>query len=142
MSLIPSRHDRQQWSPASSSPSSPAQPEERLWRAVIDLAFRDAVKGASVWYGARTRRQMETYQSRLRDEARSWLLDGGRHFVMVCDLAGRDPSEVRDQARKILSDPEAMRQFVAAGKTVGRGRRRSRVKSSRKVKKGLEKRAN
>ena len=113
---------------------SPTLPEERLWRAVIDLAFRDAVEGPRVWYGARTQQQFEALSARMQDEARSWLLSGSRDFVMVCDLAGRDPAEVREKAERLLSDPEAMRRFAEAGKVTARGRRVTGQKNRKRLK--------
>lgn len=89
-------------------------PEQRLWREVIDCAFRDAVELPKLWFGTRSREHLERHRHRLQDEARSWLLSGGADFVLVCDLAGRCPVEVRDQARRLLGDPETLARYRAA----------------------------
>lgn len=36
-----------------------------------------------------------------RDGARNWLLRGGEDFRDVCEMAGLDPSTVRDRARTL-----------------------------------------
>ncbi|WP_119169002.1 hypothetical protein [Algihabitans albus] len=89
-------------------------PEQRLWREVIDCAFRDAVELPKLWFGSRSRDHLERHRTRLQDEARRWLLSGGRDFVVVCDLAGRCPAEVRDQARRLLGEPETLARYRAA----------------------------
>lgn len=86
--------------------------EQRLWREVIDCAFRDAVELPRLWFGSRSRDHLERHRARLQDEARSWLLSGGQDFVLVCDLADRCPVEVRDQARRLLGDPQLVDAFV------------------------------
>ena len=133
MSVARSRHPRQSWSVADVD-HSPTLPEERLWRAVIDLAFRDAVEGPRVWHSARTREQFEALSGRAQEDAQRWLLSGSRDFVMVCDLAGRDPVEVKEKAERLLSDPEAMRRFIEAGKVTARGRRATGRKSRQRLK--------
>ena len=89
-------------------------PEQWLWREVIDCAFRDAVELPKLWFGSRSRSHLERHRARLQDEARRWLLSGGHDFVMVCDLAGRCPAEVRDQARRLLGEPETLARYRAA----------------------------
>ena len=66
-----------------------SSPCERLWREVIDLAFREAVQPPKVWYGVKNPRHLETLRTRLQHEARDWLLSGGQDFVTVCGKARR-----------------------------------------------------
>lgn len=91
-----------------------ATPSERLFRAVIDQAFRDAVTLPKIWYRPGTDRHLETTRQRLQDEARRWLLSPGADFVLVCDLAGRDPVEVHEKARKLLGDPDLTAAFASS----------------------------
>lgn len=102
--------------------------EQRLWRAVIDCAFRDAVELPKLWFGSRSREHLERHRHRLQDEARRWLLSGGDDFVLVCDLAGRCPVEVRDQARRLLDDPEMQARYRVARDGLS-GRRSAGTKS-------------
>jgi hypothetical protein len=37
-----------------------------------------------------------------RDQARHFFLEGGNHFNLVCELAGRDPTYVQQRVRKII----------------------------------------
>ena len=106
-------------------------PEQWLWREVIDCAFRDAVELPRLWFGSRSRNHLERHRARLQDEARSWLLSGGHDFVMVCDLAGRCPAEVRDQARRLLAEPETLARYRAARDSLP-GRRSAGSKSAAK----------
>ena len=103
--------------PAIESPAETASAEERLWRAVIDVAFRDAVELPKIWFGIRSAEALQIRRERLRQEARDWLLNNNRDFVIVCDLAGRDPSEVRDQARRLLSSADLRAAFVDVRRT-------------------------
>lgn len=103
-------------SQANERPSSPC---ERLWREVIDLAFREAVQPPKVWYGVKNPKHLETLRTRLQHEARDWLLSGGQDFVTVCDLAGRNPAEVRQMARRLLSASELKAAFAAAPRVKG-----------------------
>ena len=88
----------------------PATPVEGLFRAVIDLAFRDAAEIRGVGYVSGNRTSLQ----RMQDEARNWLLSGGRDFRLICDLAGRDPAEVREQAHKLLNDPDLCAAYAGA----------------------------
>lgn len=61
--------------------------EQRLWLAVLETAFEDAL-------GHNDPRQKES--------ARRWFLDGGRNFKLVCDLANFDAGFVRKRALSII----------------------------------------
>lgn len=89
-------------------------PSERLFRAVIDQAFRDAVTLPKIWYRRGTDRHLKTTRQRMQDEARRWLLSGDRDFQLICDLAGRCPAEVLEQARRLLGDSELTAAYAAA----------------------------
>lgn len=113
--------------PAIESLAETASGQERLWRAVIDLAFRDAVELPKVWFGTRCVEHAMRHRHRLQQEARDWLLNNNRDFVIVCDLAGRDPSEVRCQARKLMGSADLRAAFVEV-------RRSSAYRSHNRVK--------
>ena len=37
-----------------------------------------------------------------RDQARHFFMEGGFHFNLICELAGRNPEYVQQKARKLL----------------------------------------
>ena len=78
-------------------------PEKELWIAVLSRAALDAVKGpphlnmdlrSNV-----THKNNYTYD---RDQARHFFLQGGAHFNLVCELAGRNPKYVQAKIRKVI----------------------------------------
>ena len=78
-------------------------PEKDLWVAVLTRAVLDACKGAPrLNMSLRsniTHKNNYTYD---RDQARHFFLQGGSHFNLVCELAGRNPDYVKQQVRKII----------------------------------------
>ena len=37
-----------------------------------------------------------------RDQARHFFLEGGRHFTLICEMAGRNAQYVQERVKKIL----------------------------------------
>ena len=76
-------------------------PEKDLWVAVLTRAALDACKGPPhlVYASNITRKNNYIYD---RDQARHFFLQGGTHFNLVCELAGRDPTYVQQRVRKII----------------------------------------
>jgi hypothetical protein len=37
-----------------------------------------------------------------RDQARHFFLEGGKHFTLICEMAGRNATYVQEKVRKIL----------------------------------------
>ena len=78
-------------------------PEKDLWVAVLCRAAVDACKGpprlnmdlrSNV-----THKNNYTYD---RDQARHFFMEGGSHFRLICELAGRNPIYVQQRVRKII----------------------------------------
>ena len=114
--------------PSIESPAETAIAEERLWRAVIDVAFRDAINPPLALMSGGHRDSIQAQRDRLISRARHWLLEDRSDFVVVCDLAGRDPHEVREQARRLLGDERLTASFIAAKRDgYGRNERRRRT---------------
>jgi hypothetical protein len=65
-------------------------PERRLYQAVVAVAVEDACYG-----GCKRDRRRE------RDQARAWLLGGGKDFQFVCHAAGLDPDDIRENAERL-----------------------------------------
>jgi hypothetical protein len=78
-------------------------PEKDLWVAVLSRAALDACKGPPrLNMDLRsniTHKNNYTYD---RDQARYFFMTGGSHFNLVCELAGRNPVYVQQQAPILL----------------------------------------
>ena len=78
-------------------------PEKDLWVAVLCRAVLDACKGPPDL--DMTRPANITHKNHYhydRDQARHFFLEGGSHFRLVCEMAGRNPVYVQAQIRKVL----------------------------------------
>tara|TARA_Y100001951_G_scaffold13201_1_gene8503 strand:- start:194 stop:754 length:561 start_codon:yes stop_codon:yes gene_type:complete len=78
-------------------------PEKDLWVAVLCRAVLDACKGPPhLDMSRRANISHKNHYNYNRDQARHFFLEGGSHFNLICELAGRDPSYVQQQVRKII----------------------------------------
>ena len=78
-------------------------PEKELWVAVLCRAALDACKGPPDL--DMTRPANITHKNHYhydRDQARHFFLEGGSHFRLICELAGRNPEYVQSRIRKVL----------------------------------------
>jgi hypothetical protein len=67
-------------------------PEKDLWVAVLCRAALDACKGPPDL--DMTRKANVSHKNNYnynRDQARHFFIDGGYHFRLICDMAGRNP---------------------------------------------------
>ena len=78
-------------------------PETSLWVAVLCRAALDACKGPPHLNMTlpcnNSHHNAYTYN---RDQARHFFLEGGFHFSLICEMAGRNPTYVQERVRKIL----------------------------------------
>ena len=78
-------------------------PEKDLWIAVLCRAVLDACKGPPDLDMSRpaniTHKNHYHYD---RDQARHFFIEGGSHFKLICEMAGRNPDYVQDRIRKVL----------------------------------------
>ena len=78
-------------------------PEKELWVAVLCRAALDACKGPPDLDMTRpaniTHKNHYDYD---RDQARHFFTEGGSHFRLICELAGRNPQYVQDKVRKVI----------------------------------------
>ena len=78
-------------------------PEKDLWVAVLCRAVLDACKGPPDLDMSRpaniTHKNHYHYD---RDQARHFFKEGGAHFRLICELAGRNADYVQAQIRKVL----------------------------------------
>ena len=78
-------------------------PEKDLWVAVLCRAVLDACKGPPDLDMTRianiTHKNHYHYN---RDQARHFFMDGGYHFRLICEMAGRNPEYVQAKVRTVL----------------------------------------
>ena len=78
-------------------------PEKDLWVAVLCRAVLDACKGPPMLNMDlkcnRSHKNIYTYD---RDQARHFFKEGGYHFRLICEMAGRNPAYIQEKIRKVL----------------------------------------
>jgi len=78
-------------------------PEKDLWVAVLTRAVLDACKGPpDLDMTRRANVSHKNHYNYNRDQARHFFLEGGVHFKLICELAGRNPVYVQNQIRKVI----------------------------------------
>ena len=78
-------------------------PEKSLWVAVLCRAALDAFKGPPhLNMELKANISHKNHYNYDRDQARHFFLEGGKHFRDICDMAGRNPTYVKEKARKLL----------------------------------------
>ena len=78
-------------------------PEKDLWIAVLCRAVLDACKGPPALdmdkKSNKSHQNLYTYD---RDQARHFFMEGGAHFRLICEMAGRNPDYVQTKVRKVI----------------------------------------
>tara|TARA_R110002051_G_scaffold90603_1_gene159621 strand:- start:869 stop:1351 length:483 start_codon:yes stop_codon:yes gene_type:complete len=78
-------------------------PEKDLWVAVLCRAALDAFKNPpQLKMSLPCNISHKNYYNYDRDQAHHFFLDGGAHFNLICEMAGRNPAYVREKARKLI----------------------------------------
>ena len=78
-------------------------PEKDLWVAVLCRASLDAFnKPPSLNPKIKANRTHQNIYQFDRDQARHFFMDGGYHFNLIYEMAGRNPDYVQQKARKLL----------------------------------------
>ena len=78
-------------------------PEKDLWVAVLCRAVLDACKGPpDLDMTRKANRSHESLYHYNRDQARHFFMEGGSHFRLICELAGRNPGYVQNKVRKVI----------------------------------------
>ena len=78
-------------------------PEKDLWVAVLCRAVLDACKCPPRL--DMTRKANVSHKNHYtfdRDQARHFFMEGGSHFRLICEMAGRNPEYVQGKVRKVL----------------------------------------
>ena len=106
-------------------------PEKDLWVAVLTRAAVDACKGPpNLDMTRRANISHKNHWNYNQDQARHFFLEGGHHFNLVCELAGRNPFYVQQRVRKIILRKNGWNVDVPVTSHYrsGRGRKRGRPK--------------
>jgi hypothetical protein len=78
-------------------------PEKDLWVAVLCRAVLDACKGPpELDMSKATNITHQNHYTYDRDQARHFFMEGGSHFKLICEMAGRDPAYVQNKVRKVI----------------------------------------
>ena len=78
-------------------------PEKDLWVAVLCRAVLDACKGPpDLDMSRKANRSHESLYCYNRDQARHFFMEGGFHFNLICEMAGRNPAYVQSRVRKVI----------------------------------------
>jgi len=106
-------------------------PEKDLWVAVLTRAALDACKGPpNLDMSRRANVSHKNHWNYNQDQARHFFLEGGHHFNLICELAGRNPIYVQEKVRKIILRKNGWNVDVpiTSHYRTGRGRKRGRPK--------------
>ena len=102
-------------------------PEKELWVAVLSRAALDACKSPPrLNMSLRsniTHKNNYTYD---RDQARHFLMKGGSHFNLICEMAGRNPDYVQAKIRKVILRKEGWNVDVPVTSHYRQGPRKGR----------------
>jgi len=78
-------------------------PEKDLWVAVLCRAVLDACKGPPDLDMSRAANITHKNHYHFdRDQARHFFMDGGPHFRLICEMAGRNPEYVQNKIKKVI----------------------------------------
>ena len=112
-------------------------PEKDLWVAVLCRASLDAFnRPPSLNMKLKANRTHSNIYKYDRDQARHFFRDGGKHFNLICEMAGRNPDYVQQKARKLLLREQGWNVDVPItshyrqGPKKGRGRPRKYAKTN------------
>tara|TARA_R110002020_G_scaffold129987_5_gene290882 strand:- start:928 stop:1458 length:531 start_codon:yes stop_codon:yes gene_type:complete len=111
-------------------------PEKDLWVAVLCRAALDACKGPPMLnLDLKSNRTHQNTYNYDRDQARHFFMEGGYHFRLICEMAGRDPEYVQGRVRKVLLRKEGWNVDVPVTSHYRQGFNRKRGRPRGKYKK-------
>ena len=104
-------------------------PEKDLWVAVLCRAVLDACKGPpELDMTKQTNIPHKNLYGYNRRAARHFFLDGGFHFNLICEMAGRNPEYVQNKVRKVILRKEGWNIDVPITSHYRQGRKRGKRK--------------
>ena len=109
-------------------------PEKDLWVAVLCRAALDAFnRPPALNMKVKANRTHQNIYSFDRDQARHFFMDGGFHFNLICEMAGRNPQYVQQKARKLLLRQNGWNVDVPITSHYRQGPKRGRKKYRRTI---------
>jgi|TARA_R100000656_G_scaffold46511_1_gene37935 hypothetical protein len=109
-------------------------PEKDLWVAVLCRAVLDACKGPPDLNMSKpaniTHKNHYHYE---RDQARHFFMEGGFHFRLICEMAGRNPDYVQTKVKKVLLRKNGWNVDVPITSHYRQGPKRTRKKYRRTI---------
>ena len=111
-------------------------PEKDLWVAVLCRAVLDACKGPPDL--DMTRKANISHKNHYkfdRDQARHFFMEGGSHFNLICEMAGRNAAYVQDKIRKVILRKSGWNVDVPITSHYRQGPKRGRKKYRKKKEK-------
>ena len=111
-------------------------PETDRWVAVLCRAVLDACKGPPCL--DMTRKANASHKNHYtfdRDQARHFFMEGGSHFRLICEMAGRNPAYVQGRIRKVLLRKEGWNVDVPITSHYRQGPKRGRILFKRTIRK-------
>jgi len=108
-------------------------PEKDLWVAVLCRAVLDACKGPPMLnMDLKCNRSHQNIYNYDRDQARHFFLEGGSHFNLICEMAGRNPDYVQSKVKKVLLRKNGWNVDVPITSHYRQGPKRKRKKLKKK----------
>jgi hypothetical protein len=103
-------------------------PEKSLWVAVLCRAVLDAVKGPpDLDMQLPTNVTHKNHYHYNRNQARHFFMEGGHHFRLICEMAGRNPDYVQNKIRGVILRNNGWNVDVPITSHYRQGPKRSRV---------------
>ena len=110
-------------------------PEKDLWVAVLCRAVLDACKGPpDLDMSLKANKSHQSLYNYNRDQARHFFSDGGYHFRLICEMAGRNPEYVQSKVRKVLLRKNGWNVDVPITSHYRQGPKRGRKRGPKKKK--------
>ena len=108
-------------------------PEKSLWVAVLCRAVLDACKGPPMLnMELKCNRSHQNIYTFDRDQARHFFMEGGSHFRLICEMAGRNPDYVQAKVKKVLLRKNGWNVDVPITSHYRQGPKRKRKKLKKK----------
>ena len=111
-------------------------PEKDLWVAVLTRAALDACgRSPQLDMSRRANVSHKNYWNFNQHQAQHFFLEGGSHFNLICELAGRNPDYVQRRVRKIILRKEGWNVDVPITSHYRQGPRKGRRRGRPRKKK-------
>jgi hypothetical protein len=108
-------------------------PEKDLWVAVLCRAVLDACKGPPhLNMSRKSNVSHQNYYTFDRNQARHFFLEGGPHFRLICEMAGRNPDYIQQKIRALILRKEGWNVDVPVTSHYRQGPKRKRGRPKKK----------